>query len=180
MFCCDKHMFVVIKVCLSQLLSRQNYICCDKYLLRQTHVGHDKSFVATSVFLLHQHCRQIICRVFLFAWSVLHQCSHQQCGQMYTGCFFWFDEFSVLDRCSDFFFLLVWWILLWCSYWYFGWMYLGVLLTWCILHHHLSQHLRDITALQTYINTYTVFSFLGVFYISLQVSSLWANVHVFI
>lgn len=78
--------------------------------------------------------------------------------------FFWFDEFSVLDRCSDIFFL-VWCILLWCSHWYFGWMCLGVLLTWRILHHHLSQHLRDITALQTYINTYTVFSFLGVFYI---------------
>ena len=39
-FCCDKHMFVVTKVFLSQ----QNYVC----------VCHDKSFVMTSILLSWQ------------------------------------------------------------------------------------------------------------------------------
>ena len=43
-FCRDKHVFVATIKC----LSRQYYVCCDKYLLRQLFFGHDKHiFVAT-------------------------------------------------------------------------------------------------------------------------------------
>ena len=63
-FCCNKHTFVVTNTCLSfqntsfvvtkVCLSQQNYVCHNKYLLRQK-VCHDKIFLSRLKFCRDKH-----------------------------------------------------------------------------------------------------------------------------